>query len=395
MGVWYKDGTVSVTNGSTAVTGSGTAFVANVNVGEEFRLKGGQYGYEIEAVVSDTELTLGRIYQETTQVTQDFVIVPVRGVLKAAADAFTAALATMNSHINGALAGIFGGGTLSAPGVRFTSDPDTGMRLVSSNKIALVAGGADKFAVAGNAASGDVVQSDWLDATVGRLLKTGAFGWGETGTANTLTGSTNDITATGLYRYTSSNTDVPTSAGMIMHLNRIPTGASGGMIQVAYGSDGSTQTRVQNGVSPVTFGAWTRMYGQDNILGTVSESAGIPTGNLLEQGSNANGEYVRYADGTQICWRDGFTANYFGADLLRSDWTYPAAFFAAPEFGNIITPASAADFTGASTWDLGAPVRTAGSATIGSFGFWSAADNGFAPGDSVANCSCYAIGRWF
>lgn len=38
------------------------------------------------------------------------------------------------------------------------------------------------------------------------------------------------------------------------------------------------------------------------ILGTVSQSAGVPTGAIIEHGSNANGEYVRWADGTQICW---------------------------------------------------------------------------------------------
>ena len=40
-----------------------------------------------------------------------------------------------------------------------------------------------------------------------------------------------------------------------------------------------------------------------NILGTVSQSGGIPTGAIIERGSNANGEYVRFADGTQICSR--------------------------------------------------------------------------------------------
>lgn len=42
-------------------------------------------------------------------------------------------------------------------------------------------------------------------------------------------------------------------------------------------------------------------YHRGNILGTVSQSSGVPTGAIIERGSNANGEYVRYADGTQIC----------------------------------------------------------------------------------------------
>ena len=39
-------------------------------------------------------------------------------------------------------------------------------------------------------------------------------------------------------------------------------------------------------------------YSRENILGTVSQAAGVPTGEIIERGSNANGEYVRFADGT-------------------------------------------------------------------------------------------------
>jgi len=41
----------------------------------------------------------------------------------------------------------------------------------------------------------------------------------------------------------------------------------------------------------------------EDAVGTVSESGGIPTGAVIERGSNADGEYVRWADGTQICWK--------------------------------------------------------------------------------------------
>lgn len=44
-------------------------------------------------------------------------------------------------------------------------------------------------------------------------------------------------------------------------------------------------------------------YHRGNILGTVSQSGGTPTGAIIERGSNANGEYIRWADGTQICYR--------------------------------------------------------------------------------------------
>lgn len=49
--------------------------------------------------------------------------------------------------------------------------------------------------------------------------------------------------------------------------------------------------------------------------------------NVVERGSNANGEYVRYADGTQIC--AGLVTG-FAADAYGLPWLYPATFSAAP-----------------------------------------------------------------
>lgn len=37
-----------------------------------------------------------------------------------------------------------------------------------------------------------------------------------------------------------------------------------------------------------------------DIVGTVSQSAGVPTGDIIERGSNASGEYVKLADGTLL-----------------------------------------------------------------------------------------------
>jgi len=39
-----------------------------------------------------------------------------------------------------------------------------------------------------------------------------------------------------------------------------------------------------------------------SLAGSVSQSGGVPTGDIIERGSNTNGEYFRLADGTQLCW---------------------------------------------------------------------------------------------
>ncbi len=61
---------------------------------------------------------------------------------------------------------------------------------------------------------------------------------------------------------------------------------------------------VQSSVDDTTPGRLMRAdygYGPGNVLGVVSETGGTPGGAVIERGSSANGDYVRFADGTQIC----------------------------------------------------------------------------------------------
>ena len=95
-------------------------------------------------------------------------------------------------------------------------------------------------------------------------------------------------------------------------------------------------------------------YRRANILGTVSQSGGVPTGAIIERGSNANGEYVRFADGSQTCLK-AVSIAFFQANTYYnavSDW--PAAFSLAPRVLACIassnaSPTSSILFTGSST----------------------------------------------
>ena len=84
------------------------------------------------------------------------------------------------------------------------------------------------------------------------------------------------------------------------------------------------------------------VYYQGNILGTVSQSGGTPTGAVIERGSNANGEYVKYADGTMICTKSFSStrnqtqaAGSFVTTTADITWTYPVAFAASPAVSGI------------------------------------------------------------
>jgi len=75
----YTTGTVSVTNGSKVVTGSGTDFSSNVSAGDYFRIDGDGTGsasvwYKIDSVDSATQITLETAYAGTTQSGVEYTI---------------------------------------------------------------------------------------------------------------------------------------------------------------------------------------------------------------------------------------------------------------------------------------------------------------------------------
>jgi len=131
-------------------------------------------------------------------------------------------------------------------------------------------------------------------------------------------------------------------AGNAASTGLVTTGATDGILELRSGTaSGGTVAVTVDAAQNLTSATAGRLFGRSNILGTVSQSAGVPTGAIIERGSNANGEFVRFADGTQICnatitvtVNTAFT-NVFGTtsgNSFRSDstWSYPSAFIAAP-----------------------------------------------------------------
>jgi hypothetical protein len=90
-------------------------------------------------------------------------------------------------------------------------------------------------------------------------------------------------------------------------------------------------------------------YNRGNILGTVSQSGGVPTGAIIERGSNANGEFVKFADGTMICtgsfstsiaiassFLGGFRST--GSVIVNMPTTFPGSDYALSLRGSIEEP---------------------------------------------------------
>ncbi|END0094487.1 hypothetical protein ACM7EP_00845 [Pseudomonas aeruginosa] len=135
------------------------------------------------------------------------------------------------------------------------------------------------------------------------------------------------------------------------------------------------------------------LYSRDSILGTVSQSSGVPTGAVIQRGSNANGEFVRIADGTQVCYA-AISLQYSANNLLSAMWSYPAGFSGAPVV--ICTPIQkvAADIAPVAFADLGACLVAAVGTSAASPRIFQRGTASF-PSGAVMECHVVATGRWF
>lgn len=156
-------------------------------------------------------------------------------------------------------------------------------------------------------------------------------------------------------------------------------------LSVAQGGTGVT-TMASLLSALITSGA----YAKSNAVGTVSQAAGIPTGALMEYGSNANGQFWKFACGTMICtFRGtatlGLSVQYVGTMYYTSiSWTFPSAFVGvapshhcgAAKSGNITYTATSAgeSLTGAT--------------------YFVVEHSGTIP-SATYNINWMAIGRWF
>lgn len=98
---------------------------------------------------------------------------------------------------------------------------------------------------------------------------------------------------------------------------------------VTLATGGGAKARLTQGglaLNTAPGGDWRDVYSQGNVLGPVSQAAGKATGALMERGSNANGTYAKFADGTLICTVRDFDLAYLNSSTLRADWTFPHAF---------------------------------------------------------------------
>lgn len=85
---WYGDGTLQVAANGTVATGTGTAFIGNVRIGDGITIAGSTALHEVTGVSSDTQLTFQPPYAGAAGSGKVYRIAPVLGYDKDLSDAF-------------------------------------------------------------------------------------------------------------------------------------------------------------------------------------------------------------------------------------------------------------------------------------------------------------------
>jgi len=414
---WYKTGTVSVVQNSNAVIGTGTEFIAGCRVGDAFR--GPDAGwYEIIGISSDTTISISPNYQGATNAAGVYALAPMQGYVKDSADALRALL----NQFGGVL-GVLGN-TPTQAGVRsslnlintdglpegptnlYHTSPRTlataltGLNLtdstavVSTDSVLVATGKLQAQVSAALPKAGGTLTGPVNDAPVQPLVSAATVNIGaSTSNVVAISGITT-ITGFGTIAAGARRTVRFTSALVLTHNATsliLPTGAS-----ITTAANDSAEFLSLGGgnwfclrYNPASGKALTFAYDRSNIVGTVSQAGGVPTGAVVEAGSSANGQYTKFADGTMIC-RLLFTglsiamnSSYGSGTVGTANWAYPAAF--------VSTPILALGARGAGKFTTTSPADAA-SATLGSFLVFDPA-GGIYTGSF--NCFFLAVGRWF
>lgn len=344
---WYKTGTVSVTNGQTSITGTGTKFATNARVGDGFNGPDGNW-YEVTNITSETVLAIFPPYQGVTTSSSNYMIAPLQGYNKESADRLRAITDSLTAVTS--VAGKTGAVTLNKSDVglaNIDNTSDLNKPISTATQTALTAlqnGKKDNFTILPIAQGG-------TNATTPDAART-------------------NITAA----KSGANSD-------ITEINALTKA-----ITIAQGGTGSTTeagARTNLGLGSAAVAA---------ILGVVSQSGGTPTGALMEQGSNVNGSWFRFASGLMITfqslnitpgWTTSGSVNRYAGPIVANTAT---SFASAPlVFVQVRDPSVA----GRSAWCSGADGTNANTFSL----FFSS------PVASTINTSfninVFCIGRWF
>src|SRR5690625_6855366 len=209
--MWYSSGTVSATDDSNIITGTGTAFLANVRIGDGITIEGSTSLHEVIGIASNTQLTINPAYTGTTGAGKQYAVAPILGYDKDLSDAFNQLRLQFGDQLSSLQPWAYAataGAALDALGASVSGKsgaPGTAARVRAG--LAL-----------GPAVTAEVTTTD-TDPTSGRVMKVGDFGIGSDSAIPYPHSSLDNIDGvrSGIYR-ASGEVGAPNSS-IVLHLN--------------------------------------------------------------------------------------------------------------------------------------------------------------------------------
>ena len=201
--------------------------------------------------------------------------------------------------------------------------------------------------------------------------------------------------------------NLPTASPSSQSPNKIPLLDPYGALGIARTLGGSNRTALA--ITATDGKAFQAILRTDNSLAITNATDGFDTirlgptsgeirdGNgrlLVDSGSNSNGEWYRFYDGTQICsaWVTLSYDSGFGG-RLQGPWTYPATFSVNPA---IVTTQRDQSLSSSVSrqYTVAAHVYDVTTTSAGNVGIYVANGTGFSSGDS-GQVWALAIGKWY
>lgn len=140
-----------------------------------------------------------------------------------------------------------------------------------------------------------------------------------------------------------------------------------------------------------------KAFRRGNILGPVSQSGGVPTQAFIERGSTPTGEYVRFADGTQITFHQDVTFTRQSSGLAGANLIYPANYHTAgvSPVAVVSRPHLGGSYTGdISINSVGSFGASAGTSTGMSLYYFRIDGTAIWNSGTITGCRVAVFGRW-
>lgn len=376
-------GTISVTNGIKNIVGTSTTFT-QYQAYDTLWILG--VPYLIATITDDTHLALKVNYAGSTAsgVAYDWTPMPDVSRAQSAAQAIKAMVS------NGVLAAIAGVGSAADKIAYYTGSGTAALTSLTSWARGLLGAAS---AVAGY----DIVKSHAATSVVAAATISLDAANGDLVDITGNTGISAITLADGRERLLHFTGTPLITAGANLVLNngganyQVAAGdmaiARGGAASLVYlliipgdGRDPKTPTGAAGSFERFTGAATSAMQA---IVGAVSQSGGVPTGAIIEAGSNSNGSYIRFADGTQIC-RGQIASRSVAITTVAG-----SLFFSSTQTGTFAATFASLDFV-SSNESVGIPGQTTSTLSTISWLVFAGSSGTF-----TSHASFLAVGRWY